>query len=146
MDTNIEKLSKENMEKLKPYEDDEPQPDEIRTAEEFMRMALTLKREADKIKQKNPTRGDNNGKEWYGSHRIQDIGISVRKPESRSYHSAWRGRVEMPAFWSSSAANERNDLCMISYKEAEKKHVNITKIMRLLKNGKMTHILIFVLE
>ncbi len=35
---------------------------------------------------------------------------------------------------------------MISYKEAEKKHVNITKIMRLLKNGKMTHILIFVLE
>lgn len=63
MDTNTEKLSKENMEKLKPYEDDEPQPDEIRTAEEFMRMALTLKREADKIKQKNSTRGDNNGKE-----------------------------------------------------------------------------------
>lgn len=62
MDTNTEKLSKENMEKLKPYEDDEPQPDEIRTAEEFMRMALTLKREADKIKQKNPTRGNDYGK------------------------------------------------------------------------------------
>lgn len=54
MDTNIEKLSKKNMEKLKPYKDDEPQPDEIRTAEEFMRMVLTLKREADRRKQNNP--------------------------------------------------------------------------------------------
>ena len=54
MDTNIEKLSKKNMEKLKPYEDDEPQTDEIRTAEEFMRMALTLKKEADRRKQNNP--------------------------------------------------------------------------------------------
>lgn len=62
MDINTEKLSKKNMEKLKPYEDDEPQPDEIRTAEEFMRMALTLKKEADKIKQKNLTRGNDNGK------------------------------------------------------------------------------------
>lgn len=62
MDTNIEKLSKKNMEKLKPYEDDEPQPDEIRTAEEFMRMALTLKKEADKRKQGNPSEGKTNGK------------------------------------------------------------------------------------
>lgn len=52
MDTNIEKLSKKNLAKLKPYEDDEPQPDEIRTAEEFMRMALTLKREADRKNKK----------------------------------------------------------------------------------------------
>lgn len=62
MDTNTEKLSKKNMEKLKPYEDNEPQPDEIRTAEEFMRMALTLKKEADKRKQGNPSEGKTNGK------------------------------------------------------------------------------------
>lgn len=61
MDTNTEKLSKKNMEKLKPYKNDELQPDEIKTAEEFMRMALTLKKEIDAIKQKNYQEEKNNG-------------------------------------------------------------------------------------
>lgn len=86
MDTNIEK-SYPKLKNVKPYGKNEVIPDEIKNWEEFDRALVTFIVDCVDHSEDN----NNNGKKWYGIHRIQDISLSVWKPESRSYHSAWKG-------------------------------------------------------
>ena len=75
MDTNIEK-SYPKLKNVKPYGKNEVIPDEIKNWEEFDRALVTFIVDCVDHSEDN----NNNGKKWYGIHRIQDISLSVWKP------------------------------------------------------------------